>query len=207
MSDLDNIATMRLVLLSWYKEFYEPDYEEYEIDRDVQELIEKGFSLDEVIAGVKRYRDTYLYGRTRNWAHLLKSIMEIRKESLNVMPAGMAAELFTTRMSYNYVEAANTRPEHFKEMLQKAGYGKMTGILITRTHRKLGDSIQFEDVEYVTRKFIKIYEELTISGLDSPPLPALEPMKGLQPIKKLAQGAINDTARRIGSNSKDTLGG
>ena len=115
--------------------------------------------MDVIAAGIEQYANTYVYGKTRNWAHLIQCCLDIRNASANVMPAGLAADLFFQMMAGSYVKARDTSPALFYERVEDAGYGTINASYIATAHVMVGDSIRNEDVEYAKRRWIKAYNE------------------------------------------------
>lgn len=194
------LTNIRLLLTRWYRDFNEPTPYETELDRDVREMASKDFPLKVIDAGIRRYRDTYMYGRTRNWAHLMKCCMEVNKATLNLMSAGMAADVFVQEMASGYIDAANTCPGHFERRVQLLGYGHNTADLIAATHRRIGDSVRYESTEWTIRRFIRAYNDLITENVVLPPIPALS--SGTKTLKEI----MNDkTAKRIAQLHDPTL--
>jgi hypothetical protein len=159
-----------LATMAWYKEFYEPEYTEADVARDAQELIVRGFASGEVMAGIRRYRDTYVYGRTRNWAHLLHCIMEVRKQVLNLMPPGLAADSFFKVMAIGWVQAKNSKPDIFVDKVKAEGFGAATADYMCQAHRIVGDSIRYQDLQYAKPRYMSAYADAVSTGMDQPPL-------------------------------------
>ena len=199
---IDKATAIRLLLTRWYRDFNEPVPYPTEMDKDVGDMKRKDFSLEVISAGIKRYRDTYMYGRTRNWAHLMQCCMEVSKASIKLMPAGMAADLFMREMATGYVEAARTDMRFFAPRVKAAGYGETTAIYIAAAHRRCGDSIRYDDMKFALRKFIKVYDGVVAEEIMLPPIPALEP--GMKSIKELTHGEIAEGITRLHDTPLDS---
>lgn len=170
------------MLAIWVLEFYEPEITDVQMRVYVKRMMRTNFDMDVVAAGIEQYANTYVYGKTRNWAHLIMCCSEIRNASMNVMPAGLAADLFFQMMAGSYVLARDTSPALFYERVEDAGYGTINANYIAAAHRMVGDSIRNEDVEYAKRKWIKAYQEV-VEKTELPPTPQLS--SGARPIKEL----------------------
>jgi len=168
----DRKTAITKMLSVWVAEFYDPEITEVEMRVYVKRMMRLNFDLDVIAAGIEQYANTYVYGKTRNWAHLILCCTEVRQASINVMPAGIAADLFFQMMAGTYVLARETSHEIFVERVNEAGYGTFNASYIAAAHRIVGDSIRFDDIEYAKRRWIKAYQE--VAQLDElPPIPQL----------------------------------
>ena len=199
---VDHPTAIRLLLTRWYRDFNEPVPYETELDRDVREMANKDFTLDVIEAGIRRYRDTYMYGRTRNWAHLMQCCMEVSKASIKLMPAGMAADLFMREVATGYIEAAQTDMRFFLPRVKAAGYGETTAIYIAAAHRRCGDSIRYDDMKFALIKFTKAYDAVVAEEIMLPPIPALRP--GTRTIKELMNGEVTKGTTRLHEPTLDS---
>ena len=155
----DRETAITKMLSVWVAEFYDPKFTEVEMKVYVNRMMRLNFDLDVIAAGIEQYANTYVYGKTRNWAHLIACCTEVRNASMNVMPPGLAADLFFQMMAGSYVLARDTSPALFYERVEQAGYGLINASYIATAHCLVGDSIRNEDVEYAKRRWIKAYKE------------------------------------------------
>jgi hypothetical protein len=195
------LMNIRLLLTRWYRDFNEPVPYKTELDRDVREMASKDFPLGVIEAGIRRYRDTYMYGRTRNWAHLMQSCMEVNKKNKKIMPAGLAADVFFAEMSTGYIPAAHTDYRHFLRHVENS-YGEDTAYYIAAAHRRCGDSIRYDDRGFAIRKFIKAYEEVIAETVVLPPIPTLS--SGTKSIKELIDGEVTERITRLHVGTLDS---
>ena len=181
MNDDRKIAITKMLSV-WVAEFYDPEITEVEMKVYVKRMTRVNFDMDVIAAGIEQYANTYVYGKTRNWAHLIECCSEIRNASMNVMPPGLAADLFFQMMAGTYVSARDTSPALFYERVENMGYGTINASYIATAHVMVGDSIRNEDVEYAKRRWIKAYKEAV--GTTETFMPRLEAGKA-KSIKQL----------------------
>lgn len=189
--DLRKQAVQKLLAV-WVAEFYEPEITPAQMNVYVKRMTRANFDMDVIAAGIEQYANTYVYGKTRNWAHLILCCSEIRNASVNTMPAGIATDLFFQMMSGSYVLARETSPDVFEERVIELGYGRINASYMAAAHRMVGDSIRNEDVEYAKRKYIKAYQEV-VETTELPPVPQLG--TGTKSIKQLLKGDTNEQTK------------
>ena len=199
---VDHLTNIRLLLTRWYRDFNEPVPYDSELDRDVSEMANKDFPLGVIEAGIRRYRDTYMYGRTRNWAHLMQCCMEINKTQLRIMPAGIAADLFFAEMATGYVPAANTDERFFWKRVRAHGFGDTSAKYIAVAHSRVGDSLRYDDREFAVRKFMKAYEDVIADFVVLPPIPKLT--LETKSIKELIDGEVTTRIARLHDPTLDS---
>jgi hypothetical protein len=134
------------MLAIWVLEFYEPEITDVQMRVYVKRMTRANFDMDVIAAGIEQYANTYVYGKTRNWAHLIQCCSEV-------------ADLFFQMMAGHYVKARDSSPALFYERVEQAGYGVINASYIATAHVTVGDSIRNEDVEYAKRRWIKAYQE------------------------------------------------
>lgn len=184
------LMNIRLLLTRWYRDFNEPVPYKTELDRDVAEMAAKDFTLGVIDAGIRRYRDTYMYGRTRNWAHLMQSCMEVDRENKKIMPAGLAADVFFAEMATGYIKAGCTDARHFTARVFKLGFSLISANYIAAAHRIAGDGMRYMKDEFAMREFVKAYE-FAIKDIKTPPIPTIS--SGTKSLKEIINGKV--TAR------------
>ena len=166
------IDAIKKLLAVWVAEFYEPEITPVQMRVYVNRMTRANFDMDVIAAGIEQYANTYVYGKTRNWAHLIQCCLEVRNASVNIMPAGIAADLFFQMMAGTWVTARDTGPEVFEDRVGLAGYGLVNANFMAAAHRMVGDSIRNENVEYAKRRWIKAYQEV-VETTELPPVPQL----------------------------------
>jgi len=140
--------TPKLLFAKWGAEFNEPTITKQDIEMYCKRIVKYEFTLEEIAAGIERYAETFEYGQRRNWATLLKCINEIRNAGRNVMPSGVAADMFVSGIHY------------CTGRVLKAGYGPISVNHYRETLRRLGDGVGQEETKYARLKFIQVYESL-----------------------------------------------
>jgi hypothetical protein len=198
---VDHLTNIRLLLTRWYRDFNEPVPYKTELDRDVREMANKDFPLGVIEAGIRRYRDTYMYGRTRNWAHLMQSCMEVDRENKKIMPPGLAADVFFAEMSTGYIKAINTDARHFLARVEKLGFSPISANYIAAAHRIAGDGMRYMKDEFAMREFIKAYE-FAIKDIKTPPIPAIS--SGTKSIKELIDGEVTTRIAQLHDPTLDS---
>lgn len=172
---MDTLKQIELALAPWYKEFYDPAITDGEPTRDANNLMNMGYSAEEVDAGVTQYRNTYQYGRTRNWAHLLMSIGKVRNANMNIMPAGIAADHYVAHFGY----------EDFQRLAVREGYDPISANIADSVVSALGIGIGQEEPKFVRMKFISLYKELVNSYMSVEGQSAKQLGDGIEKQKRL----------------------
>ena len=140
----------KLLFARWGREFNDPPIKDQDIDIYCKRVDKYEFTIEEIAAGIERYAETFEYGQRRNWATLLKCINEVRNAGRNILPAGVAADMFVDH--YNNW-GSETR-------ILKMGYDSQSVMLFKQTVRRLGNGIGQEEPKYARLKFIQVYESL-----------------------------------------------
>ena len=140
--------TPKLLFARWGAEFNEPVITPENIEMYCQRIAKYEFTVEQIAAGIERYAEVFEYGQRRNWATLLKCINEIQNAGLNIMPAGVAADLFVSG-----VWGCDDR-------VQKLGYDPISSDYYKATLQRLGSGIGQEKTQYARLKFIQVYDRL-----------------------------------------------
>jgi hypothetical protein len=163
-------------------EFYEPEITDVQMRVYVKRMTRANFDMDVIAAGIEQYANTYVYGKTRNWAHLILCCSEIRNASVNIMPAGIAAGIFFQRLSGQWVLARDTSPGVFMDSVIKSGYGEINASYIAAAQRMVGDGIRWEESGFAERRFMTAFKEV-VERTELPSVPQLS--SGAKSIKEL----------------------
>ena len=140
--------TPKLLFARWGAEFNEPVITPENIEMYCKRITKYEFTVEQIAAGIERYAEVFEYGQRRNWATLLKCINEIQNAGLNIMPAGVAADLFVDRYHC------------WREEVDFRGYDRISEHLFEQTVNRLGSGIGQEEPKYARLKFIQVYESL-----------------------------------------------
>ena len=178
----DRKTAITKMLSVWVAEFYDPEITEVEMRVYVKRMTRVNFDMDVIAAGIEQYANTYVYGKTRNWAHLIQCCLDVRTASMNVMPAGLATDLFFQVMRGGWVLARDTNPKVFADYVIEAGYGEINASYISAAQRMCGDGIRWEKSEYADRRFMAAYRDI----VETPELPTMPQLgAGTKTIKQL----------------------
>ena len=142
--------TPKLLFARWGAEFNEPTITKQDIEMYCRRIAKYEFTVEQIAAGIERYAEIFEYGQRRNWATLLNCCNEVRNAGRNIMPSGVAADMFVDH--YNNW-GSETR-------ILKMGYDSQSVRLFEQTIRRLGDGIGQEEPKFARLKFIQAYESL-----------------------------------------------
>ncbi len=139
---------VKLLFARWGREFNDPPITDQQVDVYYTRVAKYEFTVEQIAAGIERYAEVFEYGQRRNWATLLKCCNEVRNAGKNIMPSGVAADLFVSGIWGCH------------ERVQRLGYDPISANYYIETLRRLGDGIGQEETKYARLKFIQMYESL-----------------------------------------------
>lgn len=178
-------TAIKLLFAKWGAEFNDPPITDQIIETYYARIQKYEFTLEQIAAGIERYAEVFEYGQRRNWATLLKCCNEVRNAGRNIMPAGVAADLFVAGVW------------GCDERVQRLGYDPISINYYKGTLRRLGDGIGQEEPKFARMKFIQVYKslvdyELSIEGQSAKRLSA-----AIQEREQLTDGKTTSDIRQL----------